>query len=57
VGVVAGHTEGGGEILARQLMPQAQLDDIPLGGIQPAERLPGRLTGLMSTRSFGTRAP
>ncbi len=59
VGVVARHAEGGGEILARQLMPQAQLDDIPLGGIQPAERLPDQLPqfglfgGAADVRRFG----
>jgi hypothetical protein len=49
VRVVARHSEHVGQILARELVAQAQLDDIPVAWIQPVDRIPDQL---LQVRSF-----
>ena len=43
VRVVAGHPQRGGQFVAVQPVHQAQLDDVPLAGIQAAERVADEL--------------
>ncbi len=43
VSVVAGHSERVGQFVAVEPLDQAELDDVPLAGVQPADRVPDEL--------------